>query len=441
MRRQVPWFALAIGTGLAGWLVFDSLEATILLVGAVVAAVLAVGGPAVVGSWLGQQPRARALMDKARRRTHETEPPAASKTDGTTRNTTDDPPKKPKSSAPPTEVEEKAAEAYISSFLESPERHRSHAQAGYAIASAVAIGIIGAGVLADVRSLPLEIQLAAAAALLLWLLSAMEFMKAVAMQPRGPLPRLGPGVAPMLNVALDRVYAERDAIARAGGRARNLARAGTALTFATLVAAVAGATYADRLRTATLALTEQGRATLRAVCEEFDSEAGSDVRAELHPSTFEDETMEVTMEEHVCSEKRVTVRLRKSQISAIRTPARFDDGNPALPSPLSTPQVSTPSAPAAARPVVLVSMPRQVDRERRNFVLSVSAPREWVRVWMRFYSHPVIGGIRRFRVIRRIIPARGRVRIYLRMPRSGATLALTAEHGGRKTSFALLLHP
>ena len=101
MRRRVPWIAIAIAIALGGmlvvaWRCFDELVARILFVGAVVAAVLAVGGPDGVAFGFRRlkraaqskpsqaaAPRARAEFKRAM------------------------------------EIEAKAAEAYISSLIES----------------------------------------------------------------------------------------------------------------------------------------------------------------------------------------------------------------------------------------------------------------------------------------------------------------------------------
>jgi hypothetical protein len=163
---------------------------------------------------------------------------------------------------------ETVVESYYTRGVEAADRERTRTQAGYTITSAIAAGLVAAGVFTDFETKPDVVKALGLAALFLWVGSAMLFAWAVA-APTADLEKPPGGSytsASDFMLAVSRqAEMNRNAIRK---RARS-AFASTILAIAlTFIAFSIGVTDRESpaLEPARIALTKQGVRALTVVC-------------------------------------------------------------------------------------------------------------------------------------------------------------------------------
>ena len=165
------------------------------------------------------------------------------------------------------EIAKGAASAWWDTFFASPAKHRDNAQAGYAIAAAVATAITGAGLLTNLSETPKWVQIPFALALALWLFAAWKFMRTVAFQPDlgGVVHEQSQDV--LARDAIQRTWRERQKIARRSWKAQRWAAAAGVMTFiALLVLMLRPTVEGDATQSLVVGLTTTGAGAVDPLC-------------------------------------------------------------------------------------------------------------------------------------------------------------------------------
>jgi hypothetical protein len=195
--------------------------------------------------------------------------------------------------------------------MESSDAARQRAQAAYAIASAIAAGVVAAGLFGNIGEQPLQVQAAAILALIGWLVAAALFLHAVS----SPFEI---DVAPQseedafVDTALCRVREERKTIDRWQRRAQIASAVAALITVMAFVVALRS-DGALRSRAATLILTSAGASALHEACGDLPRA----VRGDIIPSMFGADFVEVRVAADVCGPNNRSLAIRRDEVSAV----------------------------------------------------------------------------------------------------------------------------
>ncbi|MBG0567321.1 hypothetical protein [Actinoplanes aureus] len=152
--------------------------------------------------------------------------------------------------------------AYYARATAAPDQARAQAQSGFAIASFLAGGIVGAGILSGAGTLPIAVRVAAAVAVALWIVTALLYARAVG-EPIRLDAAEQPDAEAFVRKVLENAAAERDAVDAKRRRAYLVSVAAAAFT---ALAAVLGLLIRDGEKHATILLTPAGSASVEALC-------------------------------------------------------------------------------------------------------------------------------------------------------------------------------
>lgn len=168
---------------------------------------------------------------------------------------------------PPRKYEASVSNAIISAYYPrvaaAADAVRSRAQGASAIASVIAGGLLGAGLVANLPEAPRSVQVLGGATLVAWLLTSVLYIRAVAAPVRS-LVGTQLGSDAFVDAVLDNARAERRAIEQRQGWARWASFLAMALTAATALGLLLGP-EPDRVP-ATLSLSSAGADALGGLC-------------------------------------------------------------------------------------------------------------------------------------------------------------------------------
>lgn len=255
------------------------------------------------------------------------------------------------------DVNQKALEAIISGHygraLAEPVNARARAQWAYTVASATAAALVTAGILSDLPSYPWPVKVLGVLALSAWVVTAGLFMrvariveiehrregKEVITEAGGELaPQPGPakenqehqtpperllGAKEFAFKALRRADDEASAIDQRLGEATGASWIALILTVLAFLAVLLFPLHAETV-SARLVLTDEGQATLEAVC---DAEVAS-LEGELEEGTLGEDFAVVRVAAGECTTEETTVLLAPKQVEAVVSGDQQADGFP-----------------------------------------------------------------------------------------------------------------
>jgi hypothetical protein len=174
------------------------------------------------------------------------------------------------------------AAAYYTRAATAPDQARSRAQNGFAIASFLAGGLVGAGLLSRGASVPIAVRILGACALVAWVVGAALYARAVA-EPAALVEGETQESADDFVVAvLANAQEERDKIDSRRRLAQWASMAAAALT-AVAVALGLLLTPGQNAESASVVLTAKGAAAVRVLC----GAAGIVVHGQLDPASLD----------------------------------------------------------------------------------------------------------------------------------------------------------
>jgi hypothetical protein len=222
----------------------------------------------------------------------------------------------PEPTSPPfaADVREAVVGAYFPRAVAAPDSARNRAQAGYAISSAIATSLVAAGVYVDIADRSLPAQALAAAALASWIVAALLYLHAVTTAVQTPLGEGADSPDPTgwLVTVLTRSQDERDLVDRRLRMATIATVIAVLVTLPALGAALGSSVALDKDRVE-LALSEQARATVAALC-------GKDVprvRGLLESRTLRRDFVVIELDPGLCDTGVANVRIPRSDVLGI----------------------------------------------------------------------------------------------------------------------------
>jgi hypothetical protein len=211
----------------------------------------------------------------------------------------------------PKDVRDAVVSAYYARVMTSSDAARVRAQAAYGIASAIAAAVVAAGLFGDLDERPAGVQVVAVAALAAWLIAAALFLHTVSspfdisLQPQT-------GEEAFVNAALDAIRSERARI-DAWQRKAQLASAIAALVTVVAFVAALRTDHARAERTATVAITAAGAATLKAAC----GRAPAILVGKVSEASLREQFVQLALEPGVCGRDSVDVVIPRSEVLAL----------------------------------------------------------------------------------------------------------------------------
>lgn len=204
-------------------------------------------------------------------------------------------------------------DAYYPEALKEAGSARSRAQAGYAIAGAIATAIIAGGVIGGLGSERGVVQAVGVLAVVGWLSAALLYNWAVSGPVDLPDAAMATDKDAFVTHVLDSVKTQRAAIEKRTAHAFTAAIAAVVVTLAALVLALTTATPAARSHGA-LSLTKLGRDSVRAIC----GERRATVSGTVDPGALGDAFVTVAIDGRDCggAVKPVEVRFAKGSIAS-----------------------------------------------------------------------------------------------------------------------------
>jgi uncharacterized membrane protein len=154
--------------------------------------------------------------------------------------------------------------AYYARAAAAPDQARSRAQNGFAIASFLAGGLVGVGLLSRSASVPFGVRIVGAGALAAWVAGATLYARAVA-EPVTLKTGMQPNAADFVTAVLVNAQQERDKIDARRRLAQLASMAASALT-AIAVALALLLTPGQATQSASVIVTAQGAAAVRILC-------------------------------------------------------------------------------------------------------------------------------------------------------------------------------
>jgi len=209
----------------------------------------------------------------------------------------------------PTDVRDAVVGAYYPRALAIPDAARTRAQAGYAIASAIAAALVAAGVFGGLDERTGVVQALGLAALVAWLTAAGLYQVAVS----APFIEARPTqntVQEFVFAALDAARAERERIDRWQERARVVGWIAAGLTVAALVSALLHTP--STMSSGTLTLTPVGAQVVGTVC----GGRSAKIAGELDPDSLEKEFVTLTVDGTACGGRERVIAVPRSHVLA-----------------------------------------------------------------------------------------------------------------------------
>lgn len=191
------------------------------------------------------------------------------------------------------------------------ESARQRAQAAYGIASALAAGIVAAGLLGGLDQRPTIVQVVAIVALAVWMIAAGLFLHAVS-SPFAALPQQQVGTEAFIAAALQSVRDEGARIDHWQRWAQFGSLLAAVLTVGAFGLAVEMSAPARELD-ATVTISAAGVEALKATCKN----ATPILSGFISSAALGDEFVEVRLDGRQCGPRQIRVAIPRSQILAV----------------------------------------------------------------------------------------------------------------------------
>jgi hypothetical protein len=213
----------------------------------------------------------------------------------------------------PADVVKAVTDAYYPRAVALADAARSRAQSAYALASALAAGLIGAGLLTSLDNRIVAVKLLGVSAVLTWAWAARGYLEAVAAPV--PIPNSGaqPTSVAFVNAVLVSAKQERDEIDRRQRLANLAAVAAILLTLATFSLALLTGTRVDR-RSGVVALSPAGAQAVGAVC----GRATATIHGTVDRASIGSEFLDINVDTTDCKNGSANLHLPKADIVAVR---------------------------------------------------------------------------------------------------------------------------
>lgn len=212
----------------------------------------------------------------------------------------------------PETVQEVVIDAYYQQALAAPEAARRRAQAAYAIAAAIAAGLVAAGVLGKTTEHPALAVGVGAAAVCAWLLATSLFAVAVS-SPFEIASEPWDSAEAVVRAALSAAAREREAVDRWQRRARWVAALAVVLTLASVGIAVVGGR--TRGEPSTLILTPAGAKAFRKLCD--DNTPSDRLTAKVEDSADDDAVVALYLDPGTCGLRSGRIVMLRKDIAVI----------------------------------------------------------------------------------------------------------------------------
>jgi len=208
----------------------------------------------------------------------------------------------------PQSVRDAVVNGYYARAVTASDLARSRAQNGFTISSFLATGLVGAGVLSSLGTVPLLTRILGAAALVCWAAAALQFARAVA--ERVTLSsETQESADDFVDAVLDNAADERDAIDRRRSSAQKAAMLAALLTTLTVVSGLF-LRSTDTVQ-ATIILTPDGRSAVQQLCPSL----GSKVEGAAKKSSIIGTVIEIRPNTEPCKSR--TLYVPREQVAAI----------------------------------------------------------------------------------------------------------------------------
>jgi MFS family permease len=223
----------------------------------------------------------------------------------------------PSSDRPPTTVLDTVVTAYYPRAIAAADSARNRAQAGYAIASGIASGLVLAGVFTSIDERAWQAKVAGALALFLWIATALLFLyavstpvvKAVTEDDLDPDVQAKPG---WVGSVLTRAQSERNEVDKRTRRAIWTTIAAVAVTIPAV--GVTGFTDLSLDKDeVVLSLTEKGMAMVAELC----SVTPDRIEGQLESRTLKRDFVVMTLAAGKCRDTEVFLRIPKQDVLGI----------------------------------------------------------------------------------------------------------------------------
>jgi MFS family permease len=216
-------------------------------------------------------------------------------------------------------VLETVVTAYYPRAIAAADSARNRAQAGYAIASAIATGLVVAGAFTSIEDHGWPAQLAGALALFAWILAGLLFLHAVATPVTQPLSidelAIDADSPAWIEAVLGRAQSERTEVDRRNVLAI-LATIGAVFITIPAIALTGFSALSLNKDEVTLYLTRAGKNTVKQLCPEADSGIErSQIEGSLENRTLRRDFVVITVTP--CLPEMATLHIRKTEISGI----------------------------------------------------------------------------------------------------------------------------
>jgi hypothetical protein len=211
----------------------------------------------------------------------------------------------------PKDVRDAVVSAYYGRMMRSSDAARARAQAAYGIASAIAVGVVAAGLAGRLDERSAAIQIAALAALIAWLVAAALFLHTVASSFEMSL-QSQPGEDAFVRAALDAVRDER-AMIDAWQRKAQIASAVAAVVTVVAFVAALRTKHGETEKAATITMTVEGSAALKTACDRVPAR----LTGKVLEASLRERFVQITLDPGMCGPTSVDVAVPRSQVLAL----------------------------------------------------------------------------------------------------------------------------
>jgi hypothetical protein len=201
--------------------------------------------------------------------------------------------------------------AYYTRAATAADLARSRAQNGFTVASFLAGGLVGAGLLSRLASVPITVRIIGGCALAAWVVGAALYSRAVA-EPVTLETGTQKSAEDFVSKVLENAEEERDKV---DSRRRVAQRASMVAAALTTLAVVLGllVTSGPETKTASIVLTAQGAEALRVLC----GTETSLVRGQLNIGSLESEFISLRPDIPRCGDRNL--RVPRSEVIEVTT--------------------------------------------------------------------------------------------------------------------------
>lgn len=208
-------------------------------------------------------------------------------------------------------------EAYYPEALKEAGAARTRAQAGYAVAGAIATAIVGAGLIKGLGTEREVVQAVGVVAVLAWLATALLYSWAVAGRVELPSAAVAGDADAFVTHVIDTVKAQREVIEDRINYAFAATVCAVLVTLLTLVLTMTTAAPTISVQ-GQFVLTKVGRDSVTAVC----GDPGSVMSGRVDPAALAGSFTKITIDKGACPERKkaVEVRLVKGSIASFVAP-------------------------------------------------------------------------------------------------------------------------